>query len=391
MSPAPRHGVAAARVRVLHLIHHLEIGGAETMLAELLPRLNAARFEVEAACLGGAGPRAAALEAAGIPVWSVGKRPGFDLRAVWRLARELRRRRVRILNTHSFSAGCWGRVAGVLARTPIVVTTVHTVAGWANPGKHRLVNRLLAPAARRIVAVSECVRTSLIAQQGLAPHKIVVIHNGVDAERFAPGLDGTAARAEAHVAPGEALLVMIGRCSVEKGGPHFLAAIRLLAARRPVRAVVVGEGPQRAAWESLAVLLGVQDRVAFVGARLNPEHWIAAADAVVCPSLQESFGLVAVEAQACGKPVVASRIDGLQEVIVDGETGLLVPPGDPAALAAAMERLLDAPELGHRLGQAGIHHVRARFPIEATARAYETLYDQLLAPPSLDGFMARFP
>jgi glycosyltransferase involved in cell wall biosynthesis len=368
------------RPRVLHLIHHLRMGGAETLLAELLPCLAHDGYDVHVGCLDDRGPLFAVLLKRGIPGHFVGRRRGLDLLAVWRLARLLRHLRIDILNTHCFSAGFWGRLAAILARTPHVVTTIHTVAGWSQPGKQRLGNRLLQPATDRIVAVSESVRSSLLAQ-GAPPDMIRVIPNGIRAGRFHRAKNLAEERMRLGLPPEGPLIGMIGRCSPEKGGANWIRAIALLMrARVDVQAVLVGDGPGRAAWQALATTEGVADRIRFVGEQVDIVPWLAVLSSLVCPSIQESFGIAALEAQAAGVPVVATRVDGFLEVLHDREDALLADPDNPASMAEAIEAVLGSESLASKLTAAGRRNV-ARFSIERTAERYAALYRELLENP----------
>ncbi len=367
------------RPRVLHLIHHLRTGGAETLLAELLPCLAVDGFDVQVACLDDRGPLFDLLRQRGICGHFINRRRGLDLLALWRLARLLRRERVEILNTHSFSAGFWGRLAAILARTPRVVTTVHTVAGWSQPRKQRFGNRLLRPFTDRVVAVSESVRRSLV-EQGTPPEMITVIPNGIRMERFRPATNPMEERQRLGLPPNGPLIGMIGRCSVEKGGAIWIRALALLVrANVEVHGVLVGDGPERPAWQALAAAEGMVDRVRFAGEQVDIVPWLSVLSVLVGPSLQESFGISALEAQAAGIPVVATKVEGFLETLHNGVDALLVEPNNPAAIAEAVRALLGSERLARDLTAAGLRNA-AQFRIEQTAAAYGQLYRTLAEP-----------
>lgn len=364
--------------RVLHLIHHLHIGGAETLLAELLPCLAQAGFDVQVGCLDSRGPLFDVLRERGVPAHFIGRRRGFDYAALRRLSVLLRALRVDILNTHSFSAGFWGRIAAIPARTPGVVTTVHTVAGWSQPLKQRLGNRLLQARTDSIVAVSESVRRSL-ADQGAPARLLRVIHNGVNIERFGRAGSPAVSRKRLGFRADVPLIGMIGRCSPEKGGARWVRAMAALARTCPdVGGVLIGDGPERPAWQALAAESGLSGRIRFVGEQHDVAPWLSCLTVLVCPSLQESFGVVALEAQAAGVPVVAARADGFAEMLHHGQDALLVRAGDPAAVAEAVRALLESDALRRRLTAAGRSNA-ARFTIERTAEQYGALYRELQA------------
>jgi len=365
-----------SRPRIFHLIHHLRMGGAETLLGELLPRLTSAGFDVHVGCLDDRGPLFNVLRERGIAGHFIGRRRGFDPLAVGRLSRLLHDLRIDILNTHSFSAGLWGRVAAILARTPHVVTTVHTVAGWSQPLKQRIGNRLLQPFTDRIVAVSESVRRSLI-RQGLPRDAIQIIHNGICIERFRRSTSVAGDRKRLGLNPDGPLVGMIGRCSPEKGGADWVRMMAYLARRdASVQGVLVGNGPEQASWQALATTEGVADRIRFVGIKTDIVPWLAVMDVLVCPSIQEAFGIAALEAQAAGVPVVATSVDGFLEALHDGEDALMVESGNAAGMAGAVQSLLASNDLASKLADGGRRNV-GRFGIDKTAQQYAEIYWKL--------------
>lgn len=363
--------------RVLHLIHHLRVGGAETLLVELLPRLAAAGFEVHVGCLDDRGPLFEALRGQGIPCHFIGRRRGLDLMALWRLHRLLRNLHIDILNTHAFSAGLWGRLAAAMAGTPHVIATFHSVAGWSQPRKQFVCNRLLQPLTERFVAVSESVGRSLVEKEKTRPGLIKVIHNGINTQKFYRSKDPAGDRRRLGLTPDGFLIGLVARCSPEKGGGDWVKAMGELCRRSlKVQGVVVGDGPELATWKTLAAAEGVADRIRFVGMQTDVAPWLAVMDVLVCPSIQESFGLAALEAQAAGVPVVATRVDGFIEMLNEGEDALLVRPESSADLAAAIRVVLESKELAAKLVENGKHNVR-RFTIERTAQNYAALYHGL--------------
>jgi glycosyltransferase involved in cell wall biosynthesis len=365
--------------RVLHLIHHLHCGGAERLLADLLPCLAAQGVEAQVACLNDRGPLFDEVRRRGIPAYVIGRRRGLDLAALWRLRVLLREQRIDVLNTHGLSAALWGRLAAAAARTPRVVVTVHSVAGWIQPRKQYVLSRLLQPLTDRFVAVSESVRRSLIEKEGVRSESISVIHNGLRIERSSRSTAVAEDRRRLGLEAEGFLVGMVGRCNREKGGATWVRAIAALArANADVRGVLIGDGPERAAWQGLARKELVADRIRFVGARSDVAPWLAVLDVLVCPSEQEAFGLAALEAQAAGVPVVATRVDGFLENLHDGEDALLAPSGDAEALAARVTDLRESPDLVRRLVGAGRRNA-ARFTIERTAEHYAALYRELLA------------
>jgi glycosyltransferase involved in cell wall biosynthesis len=212
------------------------------------------------------------------------------------------------------------------------------------------------------------------------PGQHTFIYNGIDPEAFAGGgVDRAAVRREMGVDPEAFLVVSVGRLVPVKGHAHLIDALPEVLRRRPDAAVlIVGDGPLRNDLEGRARSLGVGDRVRFSGHLGDVASVLGAADLFALPSLNEGLGLALVEAMATGLAAVASRVGGVPEVVVDGETGLLTPPRDAGALAGAVLRLMEDAGERRRMGEAGRARVRQHFSIERTVRETERLYEELL-------------
>jgi glycosyltransferase involved in cell wall biosynthesis len=228
----------------------------------------------------------------------------------------------------------------------------------------------------RFVAVSQAVRAGLIAN-GVRSDQISVIPNGVDPARLR---EAASAEPPPTLRPAAARVGSVGRLERVKGTEYFLRAAARLAADHPdVRYVVAGTGSCERELRELAVDLGIAHLVEFLGYVGAAPPLIASLDIVIVPSLSEASGLTAMEAMALGVPVVASFAGGLSEVVENGRTGLLVPPADAEAIARAVARLLDNPELGRRLAAEGERHVAKRFTVGRMVDAYLALYEEILA------------
>ena len=299
-----------------------------------------------------------------------------------------------LIHSHYWLSGAVGLALRQRWGVPLVHmfhTLGHLKNGATPPGADREPAVRLAEEARivgavdRLIAATVVERAHLVSQYGADPARIAVIPCGVDTELFAPG-DRTAARAALGLGEDPRLLY-VGRQSPIKGLETLLDAMaRLRAGGTPARLSIVGgdadeplDGHEAALRERLA-RLGLGDAVTFVGAQPQDRlpAWYNAADVTVLPSYYESFGMVALEAMACGSPVVASRVGGLQTTVRDRVTGLLVPDHDPAALADALGRLLDDDDLRWRLGREGVRWAaQHRWPCvaEAVCREYAALVE----------------
>jgi glycosyltransferase involved in cell wall biosynthesis len=270
----------------------------------------------------------------------------------------------------------WGGVR--LARRagcPAVVQTQHLPYELANPRKRRAFH-VAIQGVDRLIAVSEGLRRSY-ERIGVPPERFTTVPNGVAPLRDPIGRP--AARAALGLDPVQPVVLTVGRLTHMKGQWHLVDAVPALLARFPELAVVlVGDGPLREALEKRAAALGVGPAVRFAGHRSDARQLLAAADVFALPSRHEGMPLVALEAMEAGLPVVGTRVTGTEEVVADGATGALVRPGDPAALAAALGRLLADPELRLRQGAAGRARYLACHTRERMARDTAAVYDAVL-------------
>jgi glycosyltransferase involved in cell wall biosynthesis len=366
------------RPRILLLVTLAETGGAQTYVAGLLPML-AEHFDVAVAAHG-SGPLQERAEAAGVRFVRLEHvrrplSPWRDTRGLLELTALVRRERPHIVHVNSAKAGALGRLAAWLGRVPVRIYTVH---GWsftahtgASSALYRWAEWLLRPLTTTTICVAESERRAGLAAGTCDEATTVVIHNGVEL----PPAGAVESRS------GPPRLVTVGRLQAPKDPITLLGALSELG--RPVEAVIAGNGPDRPAVESERRRLGLESSVRLAGELNDVGELLAAADLFVLSTRSEGLPLSILEAMAAGLPVVASNVGGVPELVVDGETGLLVPPGDPHALAAAIGRLLDDETLRRQLGAAGRIRASEHFDLAATRGAHLDLYRALLADAGL--------
>ena len=301
-----------------------------------------------------------------------------QLAAARRLAGILRARQVDILHSHMFQASLFASPLGWLSRAPVILETPHIRESWRHgwlKGSF-VVDRLVGHFVDYYIAVSEANARYLVNDKGLPAKKIVVIQNGCDLERFHPDRPAPLhLKQSLGFDAGDPVLLVMARLEPQKGHSVLLKALPAIRAEFPrVRLVCAGEGSLRAGLEAEARDLGLEASARFVGHQANVMDWLALADATVLPSHFEGLPLAAIESLAAAKPMIATAVDGTPEVVVNGKTGLTVPPGDVSALAAAICTLLRDPALRRSLGQAGRQWVLDRFSREGQIRRTEELY-----------------
>lgn len=359
VNPAPPIQVAVFMTR-------FQPGGTERQMIELIRRLDPQRFRVHVACFHRDGawlPRVADRAAAVVefPIRSFA-RPATAAQLI-AFARWCRRERIAVVQTCDLYANIFGLPGAALAAVPVRLGSRREI----NPDKSAAqiwLQRQAYRCATKVVANSQAAQRAL-EQEGLAPESIAVIPNGVDLPSFA---ERSASRAVRTV-------VTVANLRPEKSHETLLASAATLIREYPdLRFRIVGDGPRRAALERLARARGLEAHVEFLGHREDVPALLHQADAFVLPSRSEAFPNGVVEAMAAGLPVVASAVGGLLELVEDGRTGLLVAPGDPDQLTAALRRLVQQPALAAALGSAARETVRRRYAFERMVAAFEDLY-----------------
>lgn len=297
-----------------------------------------------------------------------------------RLARFLARQRVDILHTHLFEPSVIGLLAGAAAGTPLRVMTRHYSDYHTRIDRpwHVRLDRLCTRLSHRVIAVSRHTAEHMTDREHAPRGKIEVVLNGIDFDRIR--LRDAAAPQRLRAEFGARHLILIGaRIHPEKGYDHLLAAMPEVVRRCGGESLllVAGTGPLENRYREMALRLGVEASVRFLGHRKDLVELMLAADLFVLPSVAEAFGLVLAEALYLGVPVVATRVGGIPEIVDDGVDGILVPPADPAALAGAIVGLLSDPDRRRSLAGAGRDKVTRRFRFEDMVRSYETVYDSV--------------
>jgi len=367
-------------IRILHAIATLEVGGVERQLAEFLARSDPGRFDHRVVCLTRGGPLRRVVEERGVPVQVLAKAGRWDARVLPRLVGCMERHRPDLVHTYLFTANFWGRIAAWAAGVPGVVSSVRCLDPAEMRGAYLWADRLLARRADRALAVSAAIGRYLEEAVGVPASRVRVVPNAKDPADYPPDEGRDEVRAELGVGEGERLVGLVGRLHPQKGHDLLIEAAPAILARVPeARFLLLGEGPWAGEVDGWIRASGLGDRFLRVDRRPDVARVLAATDVVVLPSRYEGFPNVVVEAMAARRPVVATRIAGTDEAVVDGETGLLVPPEDPEALAGALVRVLQDDGLAGRLAEAGRRRFLDLYTMEGNVRRIEAVYEEAVS------------
>ncbi len=359
-------------------ITSMPVGGAETLLVELVRRLDRERFLPELCCLKYFGPLGEVL-AREIPAFTGLLAHKYDVAVLWRLTRLMHRRRIDAVVTVGTGGDkmFWGRLAGWLAGVPVICSALHSTG---LPDHVELPNRVLAPLTDAFIAVAESHGRYLAAHEGCPAKKIRVIPNGIDVERFHPRWPNQALRTELGLEAGSPVVGIVAALRPEKNHELFLYAAALVRLKLPnARFLVIGDGPQRAKLEALAKCLGIAEAVRFVGSRSDVPELLSLIDVLVLSSHMEANPICLLEAMASEKPVVATRVGSVAETVLEGRTGYLVAANDSQDMVGRVLELLTDPTLAAAMGRAGREHVIAHWSVDRMVEGYQDLMTEIYA------------
>jgi len=365
-------------LRVMFVITSMPVGGAERLLVEIIRRLDRRIIQPELCCLKTLGPLGEEL-AQEVPAFSQLLSHKYDLRVLPRLYLLMRRRHIDAVITVGTGGDkmFWGRLAAFLAGVPVIASALHSTG---LPDRVEWLNRLLTPLTDAFIAVAQPHAEYLVAHEGCPRDRTWIIANGVDTDRFSPRPPSPERRRELGLPPGCPVVSIVAALRPEKNHELFLQAAAIIHKAIPeAHFVIVGDGPRREMLEQMATQLGLQEVVHFLGTRHDIPDILACSDVVVLSSHMEANPLAILEAMACGKPVVATRVGSVPTNVVDGLTGFLVPPGDVVVLADRCMLLLNSARLREDMGRAGRRHVLNRASLTHTVKGYEGLIVKLYA------------
>ncbi len=377
------------KCNILYVIDNIEFGGGERVFSQIIRGLDKERFGVFVASNPG-GIFEKKLMEVGIKIDPVRMTNRYNLGIISRLKKIIKTMDVRIVHSQGGRADFFARTAARISRVPIIISSIAMLVEGYDVGILRkslyvLMDRQTERWVDRFIILSEASRRTLIEGHKIPPEKIVKIHNGIEIEEYDPDIKQvrnkkSELRRELGLKSDVPLIGAIGRLVWQKGFEYLLHAIPQVIQDIPeAKFLIVGEGPLRSRLEELSERLRIEDNIIFTGFRSDIKDILATIELLAMPSLLEGLPLVLLEGMAMAKPIVATRIDGITEVMENGETGLLVPAKNPHELAEAMKEILKNKTKAGLLSQNARKIVEKKFSVKKMVEQTEQVYEKLLA------------
>ncbi len=373
---APGMPHAPVSLHIMHVVLSLDVGGLERVVLDLARAARRRGHNISVLCIDHPGTLAGEAEALGIAVHCINKGPGLKISVRRTIAGILASRRPDIIHTHQITALFY---TGPVARRA-AIPTVHTEHGkmYASRWRTRLLGRLASRSAQRFFCVSQDIATEVRHWRIARPEKISVVPNGLDLHEFADEEGRVAVRELLGVPAGAVVIGTVGRLSEIKRQDLLIRAVAAVnKAGRAAHVLIVGDGPLRRHLADVAKQMGMADKVHFAGYQARPQPFYYAMDIFALTSRSEGMPLAVLEAWAARRPVVASRVGGLPEIISDGNNGILFDSGNESALKEHLLALIDNRSRAIEIARAGRKTVAEKYNLDQTMAAYETHYLKL--------------
>lgn len=360
------------KINMLQMVNGFAIGGGEMKVLELVQRLDRERYNITVCSVGQGGPLEAEFRKAIDRVEVYQKKFSFDISLVSKVASLMKEQRIEVLQTTLFYADVIGAYAAHLAGVPVVISWEPVTGPFYS--RHYWAYKLAMLKIDRVVAVSEDIRQRVIRERKLSPEQVVTIHYGVDVEKFTPERQ-VLKKTDIGVSDDHLIVGTVGRFDHPKGHKYLIDAVPEIVQKFPkVRFVFAGDGPLRKEVEQQINKLGLNDYFILLGFRRDVKQLLGVFDLFVLPSLSEGLPNAILEAMACSKPVVATAVNGVVEVVEDDVTGFLVPPKNSSEMAKAIIKMVKLSDEMKGMGKRGRERVIKHFSVEQQIEKFEDLY-----------------
>lgn len=360
----------AKKLNLLHVISGLGVGGAEKLLIDLVKFADKNVFNVFVCYVTRGQDRLEdEIRKQAVQVFCLGRRrktPGFF--ALFGLIKIIIDKKIDIVHTHLKGADICGRIAGFLTKRPVIISTKHNT--FNEKYYYTVLNRILATATTdKVVVVSKKVREFCLNVDRVPSKKLLLIYNGVNCADFEANDDSR----DSYPTFGT-----VASFIEQKGHGFLLEAVAMVKRKHPdIKLLLVGEGILKGKMEEMCEALDLQENVMFLGDRSDVPDLLSRMDFFVLPSLWEGLPISLLEASASKLPVIATKVSGSEEVVIDGKTGILVPPGDPSALSLAITWMIENRKKAKAMGDEGRKRVKENFNIRTAVKTYEELYEYI--------------
>ena len=376
------------RCNLLYVFDNMEFGGGERVFAQIINRLSGKKYKIMVACLP-TGAFVEKIKGSAAQIKSVDMRNRFNPGVILQLSSLIKREGVDIVHSQGARADFFARVAAKFAGAPVVVSTVPMpVEGFDVSPIRKLIytafNRFSERFVDRFMVVSDALEKMMIERHRIGPQRVVKIYNGIEEDEYCMADKEIVSRSshfrkESGLDDDVPIIGVIGRLVWQKGFEYFIEAIpEVLNRFIDARFLVIGEGVLKDALEARHERLKLGDKLIFTGFRSDIKDVLASVDIFVIPSLIEGLPMILLEAMAMAKPIVATDIDGIKEVLYNGEAGLLVPPKDPKALSDAIIDMLIHRDKAYQMGMAARKIVKEKFGVDVMVQKVEDVYEELL-------------
>lgn len=369
-------------INVLGLFATMPVGGAEILWLNVLRKIDRSRFNPITCCIADKGIIGERIEALGFEVIALGrmKKKCFDIGAVREIKKIIAERKINTLHMHLYHAGLYGRIAAMLLpapKRPKCIIHVHNV--YSNVKPHRLLtNRLLAGYTDAVIAVSQPVKRDIVRYDKLPPDEVTVLPTCIDFDRMQTGLTKEQARALTGLPKDGILLGTVGRLVEAKGHSYLIEAVSILKKNGTgVKAILIGGGRLETRLREQASLAGIEEDILFLGERHDIPALYRAMDLYVMPSLWEGAPLSLLDAMAAGVPSVATSVGGMPEQLDNGSCGVIVPPGDPVAMANAISDILTDKERMKEYSKKAKTRAKEYYGSAEVAEKFQKIYIRL--------------
>lgn len=378
-------------IHIIHVMHSLSLGGMESIVVNLINGLDRKKFVSSLCCLEGLGPLLKEINQREVKVFNLGKGESHDWTLFLRLAKLFKKEGAQIVHTLGWAALFDGIIGARIARVPVVVHSEHgkSYEDLLDVPRRRIwTQRMILPyLTDKVCVVCEDLKKSLKESLHLLDKKMITIYNGIEISNVALSVDLVQKKKDIGYKNNEMIVGTVGRLDPVKNYKVLLRSAAIITQDMPnVKFLFVGDGPAAEGLKSLTQELGLNSRVIFLGQREDVPELLKIMDVFALPSLSEGLSKAILEAMAAGLPVVATNVGGNPELVIENQTGFLVPSGDPQGLANAIIYLLKNHEQAKRMGMSGQEMVRQHFSLEKMIKSYENLYLSLLTDKGWKGF-----